>query len=71
MSRMKLLRLLRDQDQRQILSDWIVGVCFLIGSLCFWWPSTVHAGVGFFVIGSLQLVITPTLKLRDHWRQLK
>ena len=47
-----------------IINDALIGVWFLIGSILFFFDSTVTAGTWLFVIGSAQLLIRPSIRLK-------
>lgn len=45
------------------LNDILLGVWFLIGSVCFYFESLKEWGVSLFVLGSVQMLIRPTIRL--------
>ncbi|SFO96244.1 YrhK family protein [Salibacterium halotolerans] len=45
------------------LNDFLLGLEFLIGSIFFFFEPFKNAGIWLFVIGSLQLIIRPTIRL--------
>jgi len=45
------------------LNDVLIGLWFLIGSICFLWKSTQTIGVWLFVLGSVQLLIRPLIRI--------
>ncbi len=53
------------------LNDVLIGLWFLIGSICFFWESTKTAGVWLFVLGSAQLMIRPLIRIihRIHFQR--
>ncbi|KGX84178.1 YrhK family protein [Pontibacillus marinus] len=53
------------------LNDVLIGLWFLIGSICFFWESTKTAGVWLFVLGSAQLLIRPLIRIihRIHFQK--
>ncbi|MFQ3545984.1 YrhK family protein [Halobacillus rhizosphaerae] len=57
-------------DVLYTINDFIIGVWFLIGSIFFYFESLKTWGVTLFVLGSLQLLIRPTIRLvhRFHMR---
>jgi hypothetical protein len=67
----KVLLHLRDEElvirQRyevlSIINDLLIAVWFLIGSVLFFWDSTAVAGTWMFVLGSVQLMIRPAIRL--------
>ncbi|MBB2975930.1 hypothetical protein FHX49_001497 [Microbacterium endophyticum] len=54
-----------------ITNDFLIGVMFVVGSILFLWSSTTTVGTVFFIIGSAQLLIRPSLRLsrRFHLRR--
>ena len=46
-----------------IVNDLLIALWFLIGSVLFFWESTLVAGTWLFVLGSLQLAIRPVIRL--------
>ena len=50
------------------LVDFSAALCFVIGSVLFFWPSVETPAIWFFVVGSVLFGIKPTLKL---WRELR
>ncbi|GAB3067052.1 YrhK family protein [Salinicoccus sesuvii] len=46
-----------------ILNDLSLGVWFTVGSILFFWSATQTFGTALFVLGSLQLLGRPVLKL--------
>jgi hypothetical protein len=55
-----------------IVIDILVGLWFLVGSFLFFSESTTYAGTWLFVIGSVELLIRPAIRLsrRVHLRRL-
>ncbi len=59
------------------VNDILIGIWFLIGSLCFFKDSLQTIGVWLFTIGSAELLIRPTIKLihdlhlKNHIKQQK
>ncbi|KGP90808.1 hypothetical protein N780_03735, partial [Pontibacillus chungwhensis BH030062] len=46
------------------LNDFLLGLWFLIGSICFYFEGAVKTwGVTLFVLGSFQLLIRPSIRL--------
>ncbi|QFU09816.1 hypothetical protein PARPLA_00621 [Rhodobacteraceae bacterium THAF1] len=50
------------------LVDFTAAMCFVIGSVLFFWPTWETLAIWFFVIGSVCFAVKPTLKL---WREVK
>lgn len=55
-----------------ILNDVLIGVWFLIGSFLFFSDSTAYAGTWLFVIGSVEMLVRPVIRLarRLHLQRL-
>jgi hypothetical protein len=53
----------RRYEAASIINDLMIGVWFAVGSLLFFSPGTVRAGTVLFLLGSLQLLIRPTIRL--------
>ncbi len=47
-------------------NDFLIALWFLLGSFMFLRPDWVTAGTWLFVLGSLQLLIRPTIRLARH-----
>ncbi|MBT9254640.1 YrhK family protein [Phycicoccus sp. MAQZ13P-2] len=54
-----------------IVNDLLIAVWFLVGSILFFRESTTYAGTWFFVVGSAQLMLRPSIRLsrRIHLRR--
>lgn len=48
--------------------DFGAALCFLIGSIMFFWQSWMFTATWFFVIGSVLFALKPTIKL---WREVR
>ena len=46
-----------------IVNDILVAVWFIVGSILFFSPSTSTAGVWLFLLGSIELMIRPLIRL--------
>ncbi|HKJ12531.1 MAG TPA: YrhK family protein [Ornithinimicrobium sp.] len=46
-----------------IVNDILIGLWFVVGSILFFFDSTVTAGTWLFLIGSIQLVVRPLIRL--------
>ncbi|GAA2024533.1 YrhK family protein [Pseudokineococcus marinus] len=46
-----------------ITNDVLVALWFVIGSVLFFWESTSTAGTWFFLVGSLQFLARPAIRL--------
>jgi len=49
-----------------IANDILIGVWFVIGSVFFFYDSLAYAGTWFFVIGSVEMLIRPIIRLLRH-----
>jgi hypothetical protein len=49
-----------------IANDILIGLWFLVGSFLFFHDSTVTAGTWLFVIGSIEMLIRPAIRLARH-----
>ncbi len=56
----------RRYEVLSILNDLLVAVWFVIGSVLFFDEATATAGTWLFLIGSLQLLIRPVIRLARH-----
>ena len=45
------------------INDFLIGIWFLIGSILFFYDSLKNIGIWLFILGSVQLIIRPTIKL--------
>lgn len=57
------LVLRRRYEVLSILNDILVAVWFIIGSVLFFSPDTTEAGTWLFLIGSIELLIRPVIRL--------
>ncbi|WP_303856052.1 YrhK family protein [Salinicola salarius] len=46
-----------------IVNDILIGVWFVIGSIFFFYDSLAYAGTWLFVIGSIEMLIRPVIRL--------
>ncbi len=50
-----------------ILNDFMLGIWFTIGSVCFFYEGSLKTlGVWLFVIGSVQLLLRPAIRLHRY-----
>lgn len=57
----------RRYEVLSIVNDFLIGVWFVIGSVCFFYEGTIQTvGVWLFVIGSVQLLIRPAIRLHRY-----
>lgn len=47
------------------LNDLLIGIWFLAGSIMFFDDSLMTLGTGFFVVGSIELILRPVIKLTE------
>ena len=54
-----------------IVNDLLIGTWFLVGSFLFFSPSTTHLATWLFVVGSIEMLIRPAIRLvrRVHLRR--
>ncbi|OLO03497.1 MULTISPECIES: YrhK family protein [Salinicola] len=50
-------------EMLSIVNDVLIGVWFVIGSLFFFYESLTYAGTWLFVIGSVEMLIRPVIRL--------
>jgi len=55
-----------------ILNDLLIGIWFVMGSVFFFYDSLAYTGTWLFLLGSVQLLIRPTIRLtrRVHLQRL-
>ncbi len=55
-----------------IANDFLTAVWFVVGSILFFWESTTVLATWFFLVGSLEFLARPTIRLvrRVHLRRL-
>lgn len=46
-----------------ITNDFLAGVLFVVGSILFFWESTLYTATWFFLVGSILFVARPTIRL--------
>ncbi|MEU2205454.1 YrhK family protein [Microbacterium oleivorans] len=56
----------RKYEVASILNDILVAGWFVIGSILFFSENTTTAGTWFFLLGSIQLMIRPVIRLTRH-----
>ncbi|MGA4493689.1 YrhK family protein [Vreelandella venusta] len=57
----------RRYEVLSIMNDFMIGIWFVIGSICFFYDDTIQTiGVWLFLIGSIQLLIRPTIRLHRY-----
>lgn len=74
-----VLRLGRDElvvrqryETLSIVNDFLIALWFIVGSILFFQPSTATAGTWMFLLGSIELVVRPVIRLtrQVHLRRL-
>ncbi|WP_285658515.1 YrhK family protein [Actinomycetospora sp. NBRC 106375] len=53
-----------------IVNDILIAVWFLVGSVLFFTPQTTWAGTWLFVLGSVELLVRPMIRL-TRWLHLQ
>ncbi|WP_406944884.1 YrhK family protein [Halobacillus sp. SY10] len=53
------------------INDVLIGVCFLIGSIFFYFEHLKNIGVTLFVLASILMLIRPTIRLVHHFHMKK
>ncbi|MBZ9538541.1 MULTISPECIES: YrhK family protein [Modicisalibacter] len=57
----------RRYEVLSIINDAMLGIWFTVGSICFFYEGTLKTlGVWLFVIGSVQLLIRPMIRLHRY-----
>ena len=56
----------RRYEAASIVNDVLIGLWFLIGSVFFFFDSLTRAGTVRFVIGSVEMLIRPVVRLARH-----
>lgn len=59
----KELMLRRRYEALSIGNDILVAVWFIVGSILFFSPETTEVGTWFFLMGSIELLIRPAIRL--------
>ncbi|MFL1453043.1 YrhK family protein [Marinobacter sp. GN3S48] len=54
-----------------IINDILIGTWFIIGTIFFFFPSLAYAGTWLFLLGSIEMMIRPIIRLarRVHLRR--
>lgn len=56
----------RRYETASIANDFLIALWFLVGSVMFLYPSLEQDGVWLFILGSIQFLIRPTIRLASH-----
>lgn len=63
----KELKINRTYEVMSMLNDALLGVWFAVGSFCFFYEGTIKTvGVWLFVVGSVQLLLRPLIRLHRY-----
>ena len=49
-----------------IFNDVLIALWFLVGSILFLYPAQEHLGIWMFIIGSVQFLVRPAIRLARH-----
>lgn len=62
----------RRYETLSIVNDILIAIWFAVGSVLFFWEDTVRIGTWLFVIGSVELIIRPAIRLtrQVHLRRI-
>ncbi|ATD69063.1 MULTISPECIES: YrhK family protein [Gordonia] len=60
-------------ETASIANDALIAIWFVIGSILFFWEDTTLAATWFFLVGSIQFLVRPVIRLRRriHLRRLR
>ncbi|MCK8613510.1 YrhK family protein [Gordonia sp. C13] len=60
-------------ETASIANDALIAVWFVVGSILFFWESTSLVATWFFLVGSIQFLARPVIRLRRriHLRRLR
>jgi hypothetical protein len=53
----------RRYETLSIVNDVLIGIWFTVGSVLFFWDATTTVGVWLFLIGSVELLVRPGIRL--------
>jgi hypothetical protein len=53
----------RRYETLSVVNDILIGLWFTVGSVLFFWESTTTVGVSLFLIGSVELLVRPGIRL--------
>lgn len=56
----------RRYEVASVVNDILVALWFLVGSILFFSEATTYAGTWLFVVGSVELMIRPMIRLARH-----
>ncbi|SFK64044.1 YrhK family protein [Methylophaga sulfidovorans] len=60
------LQIRRRYEVASIFNDFLIALWFLAGSILFLFPSYETAAIWFFIIGSFQFLLRPSIRLASH-----
>ncbi len=61
----------RRYETLSIINDILAGIMFVVGSVLFFFPSTVIAGTWLFVVGSVSMLLRPTIRLTRRFHLIR
>lgn len=56
----------RRYEAASIFNDFLIALWFIVGSVCFLVPSWETVGAWIFLIGSIQFLVRPSIRLARH-----
>ncbi|WP_150912293.1 YrhK family protein [Marinobacter halotolerans] len=56
----------RRYEVMSIINDFIIALWFLVGSILFLFPEYERAAIWFFIIGSFQFLVRPSIRLASY-----
>lgn len=56
----------RRYEFASIANDFLIALWFLVGSILFLYPSMEKAGIWCFILGSVEFLIRPAIRLASH-----
>ncbi|SFJ48159.1 YrhK-like protein [Halobacillus dabanensis] len=61
----------KNYEMLYTINDFLLGIWFLVGSIFFYFEHLKHWGVTLFVLGSIQMLIRPTIRLIHNFHLRK
>lgn len=61
----------KNYEMLNTINDFLLGFWFLVGSICFYFEHLKSWGVTLFVLGSIQMLIRPTIRLIHNFHLRK
>ncbi|APE31370.1 hypothetical protein BOX17_10670 [Halomonas aestuarii] len=56
----------RRYETLSIFNDVLIALWFLVGSILFLYPSQEHLAIWMFILGSVQFLVRPAIRLMRH-----